>query len=132
MKAWLYQNHPAAMHEFTVKMLTLQVAAAALQHGHNLTGCSEDPHYQADFSVPQQGHVCVVCLCPVFILFGFEGSPDTNPEHQQVEYDGDYQSWDIESHTDYPGGAAQSTQCREEPDCMQAVFGTDSTWITNR
>ncbi len=85
-------------------------------HKDKLTGCCEDTHYEADLPVPQQGHVCMVCLSPVFIPFGFNGGPDADSEHQQVEYDGGYQSRDVESHADGPG-AAQTH--RVQTGCMQ-------------
>lgn len=88
-----------------------------------LTGCGEDAHDQADLSVPQQGHVCMLGPRPVLIPFGLEGGPDADPEHQQVEYDGGHQSWHVESHV--PGAAALTERTAQS--CMQTAEDTGST-----
>lgn len=54
----------------------------------------------------------MTCLRPVFIPFGFEGGPDADPEHQQVEHEGGHQPRDVKSHADSQG---EQKQCCVQP-----------------
>ncbi|TNN50422.1 hypothetical protein EYF80_039348 [Liparis tanakae] len=58
----------------------------------------EDSHHQVDVPVAQQSHVRMVGLRPALVPFGFEGGPDADAEHQQVERDGGDETRHVESH----------------------------------
>lgn len=63
-----------------------------------LTCHSEDPHQPLDTAVPQQS--CLHCTVCTFLLLpsGFEGTPDTGSEDQQVEDHHNDNSWDVDCH----------------------------------
>lgn len=58
----------------------------------------EDADHQVDAPVAQQRHLCLIPLALLGFPFGLDGSPDADPEDQQVEENHDGHSGDVESH----------------------------------
>lgn len=49
-------------------------------------------------------------LQPDLIPLGPDGSPDANPEDEQVEDDGGHQPWDVQSHLQTSAARASPTE----------------------
>lgn len=58
----------------------------------------EDADNQVDAPVPQKSHLRLIPLALLGFLFGLDGSPDADPEHQQVEEHHHGHTGDVESH----------------------------------
>lgn len=67
----------------------------------------EDAHHQVDAPVAQQRHLRFIPLALLGFLFGLDGSPDADPEDQQVEEHHDGHSGDVESHDGAVGFRAE-------------------------
>lgn len=63
----------------------------------------EDADHQVDAPVAQQSHLRLIPLALLGFLFGLEGSPDADPEDQQVEEHHDGHAGYVESHDEAAG-----------------------------
>lgn len=63
----------------------------------------EDADDQVDAPVSQQSHLRLIPVALLGFPFGLDGSPDADPEDQQVEEHHNGHSGDVESHDEAAG-----------------------------